>query len=77
MHAANELVVVFITFCTIFELFIAHLILSTLIYSVLHSIRPYFYNFLTKSTSNLQSNNTLAAAYCQIYIIMIKFEYYT
>ena len=77
MHAANELVVVLITFCTIFELFTAHLILSTLIYSVLHSIRPYFYNFLTKWTSNLQSNNTLAAAYCQIYIIMIKFEYYT
>ena len=26
MHAANNLVVVFITFCTVFELFIAHLI---------------------------------------------------
>ena len=60
MHAANELVTVFITICTICKPLTVLYMCYVLIYSVLHSIKPYFY-FLLNET-DLQSNNTLAAA---------------
>ena len=60
MHAANELVIVFITICTICKIETVLYMCYVSIYSVLHSITPYS-TFLLNET-DLQSNNTQAVA---------------